>query len=96
MPREPGVALGPRVLRKLNARIVHQGQFAAQIGVHEVTISRVLNGVRMPSRSLLKKICNALDLEVEVRVVARVWPKSDKPKRGDKTLEVEEFEGRVI
>ena len=94
MPRDPGVRLGPRVLRKLNARIIHQGRFAAQLGINQVTLSRVLSGTRAPSRSLLKKICDALDLDVEVRVVAKVWPKGER--LGDDTLEFDESEERVV
>lgn len=96
MPGEPGVKLSPRVLRKLNARVVHQGNFAKQIGVHFVTISRVMTGTRSPSRSLLKKICHALDLEVEVRVVAKVWPKGERPTKAGDSLAIEESQEREI
>jgi hypothetical protein len=36
----------------------------------------------MPSRSLLKKICDAVDLEVSVVVVVDVWPKGERKPRG--------------
>lgn len=96
MPREAGITLGPRVLRKLNARIIHQGEFAAQLGIHYVTISRILTGTLPPSKSMLKKICDALDLDVEVRVVAKVWPKGEKLRGGDSSLEADESESRLI
>jgi transcriptional regulator with XRE-family HTH domain len=82
MPKESGVRLARPVLAKLNARVPNKVQMSKQLGVGRVTLTRVLTGAQMPSRSLLKKICDAVDLEVSVVVVVDVWPKGERKPRG--------------
>lgn len=70
-----GITLGGLQLRQLRARIVHQARYAAQIGIHPVTLNRVLSGTVQPSLGLLRKICDGVGLEPHARIVIEIRPK---------------------
>ena len=49
----------------MNDYHLNQGQLAQKIGVHQVTISQVVNGKKPFSLSLVIKVCNAFNIDVE-------------------------------
>lgn len=76
MPGNAGVDVGPRQLRMLSARVPNRQRFADILGVNRSTISRMLSGRERPSRALLEKVCDALDLRVQVKTLVTLQPKA--------------------
>jgi DNA-binding XRE family transcriptional regulator len=64
---EPGFGVARlRMLRGLT-----QQQLAERVGTHQSSISRLERGEQEPSLSFLRRVVNALDGRVEVRIRAR-------------------------
>ena len=54
-----------KVLKEIRQRRnLTQGELAAKVGVHLVTISRIETGVRQPSMNLLQRLAKALKVKV--------------------------------
>ena len=62
---EPGYQIARlRILRGLT-----QAQLAELVGTHQPSIARLENGSRSPSISFLERVAQALDAQVEVKLV---------------------------
>ena len=58
-----------------------QQQLADQIGIMQVSVHNIEAGKHQPTPELLKKVCRALDLEVDVSVYVYLRPKRKKGRR---------------
>jgi predicted transcriptional regulator len=60
---------GYQIARLRIQRGLTQAQLAERVGTHQPSIARLENGDSIPSLSFLKRVAEALDARIEVRLI---------------------------
>lgn len=68
---EPEFKLAEEIIRRRLDKIMTQGQLAKKAGTRQPVISRIESGNANPRFDSLKKISNALDAELEIKLVSK-------------------------
>jgi len=66
-----GLELGYQIARLRLLRGMPQAELADIVGTQQPSIARLENGSSMPSLSFLERIAEALDAEVEIKIIPR-------------------------
>ncbi len=66
-----GLELGYQIARLRLLRGMTQAELAEKVGSQQPSIARLENGSSMPSLSFLKRIAEALDAQVEIKIIPR-------------------------
>jgi len=65
---EPEMAVIKKIIEKRNELGLSQKELAERIGTHQSAVSRLESGTYNPSLEFLKKVSQALDARLEVRM----------------------------